>query len=125
MSAQLIDALEHELATMLARVGAVQACLEALKLGATGGRTTTASDARGRNAERRGHSSPRPRGRAKSSATDAAIVAAIKAGHTTTKAIVAETNLPDYNVRQALKRLVKAKAITKTGATSSLRYAAK
>ncbi len=106
MSQALIDSLEHELAHMLARVGAVQACLDALKL--------------------QGESAPRARrriGRASTATTDSAVVCAIKAGHTTTTAIVAETALPTYNVRQALKRLVKTKAITKTGATASLRYA--
>lgn len=120
----LIPALEQELASSLARVAAVQACLDALRLGAPSGRTITASHARGRTAERRGRSGPRPRGKGKASTTttDASVLAAIKAGHGTTKALIAKTALPAYNVTQALKRLVAAKQVTKTGATSSRRY---
>lgn len=108
----IVAAFEQELAFALVRVEAVRACLAALR----GETPSTFSQPKVRRTKK---------GRANGSHTDGTVLAAVKAGHATVKTIAAETNLPVYNVRQALKRLVAAKALTKTGATASLRYATK
>ncbi len=114
---------------MQARAAAIAACLEALKTGgAITGRasrpTTRAAETSSAGARGgRTPAKPRAKGRIAPTATDDAVFAAVKVGCVTKAAIEAETKLPAYNVACALRRLVEAKRVTRSGSTSQTRYA--
>lgn len=108
----LTAALRAELALMDVRRGALLAAIEALD-----GLDAPARQPRATTAPK-----TRAKGRAKTTATDDNIFAAVEAGADTKSALATATNLPDYNLSAGLKRLIAAKRVVATGATVNRRF---